>query len=80
MNQNGLKEEEEPIPRPISAITRILFDCSTSDVESVRQIREAFPVEANAPSRLYADRSGNTILQVAAVCKKAETISCIMAK
>ncbi|KAK4196093.1 hypothetical protein QBC40DRAFT_268719 [Triangularia verruculosa] len=72
--------KEEPLPEPIRTVLSTLSDPSASDVECVRQIQDAFPVEADASSRLYTDESGNTILHIAAVGRKAETISYILAK
>ena len=73
----GLKDE--PLPTPIRTVLSTLSDPSASDVECVSQIQEAFSVEADAPSRLFGE-SGNTILHLAAMGRKAETLSYILAK
>ncbi|KAK4031568.1 hypothetical protein C8A01DRAFT_21238 [Parachaetomium inaequale] len=72
--------KEEPLPEQIRTVMSTLSDPSASDAECVRQIQEAFPIEADAPPRLYTDEYGNTILHLAAVGRKTETVSYILAK
>jgi len=74
-DQPERSKEEEHIPEQIHTT---LSDPSASEVECIRQIQEVFPVEANAQSRLHTDERGNTILHIAAVCRKSETISYIL--
>ncbi|KAK3896882.1 hypothetical protein C8A05DRAFT_20243 [Staphylotrichum tortipilum] len=73
-------KEEEPIPGRMHTLLCTLADPSTLDVECVRQIQEALPVEATALARPYTDESGNTILHIAALVRKPETISYLLAK
>lgn len=73
-------KQEESIPERMHTILCALVDPSASDAECVRQIQEALPVEAAALSQPYTDERGNTILHIAALGRKPETISYFLAK
>ncbi|KAL2201521.1 hypothetical protein P885DRAFT_27212 [Corynascus similis CBS 632.67] len=73
-------KQKEPIRGPLQTALNSLFDPSVLDGECIRQLQETFPAEVNAPSPMYVDENGNTILHVAAVSRKAETVAYILAK
>ncbi|KAH8163739.1 hypothetical protein CIB48_g4508 [Xylaria polymorpha] len=76
----GQSKEGQPIPESIRTILSTLSDPSVPEVQCIRQIHDAFSVETDALSWLHVNEEGNTMLHLAAMGKKAETVSYILSK
>ncbi|KAI0439390.1 hypothetical protein F4803DRAFT_568521 [Xylaria telfairii] len=70
----------QPIPESIRTILSTISDPSVPEMQCVRQIQGIFSVETHALSWLHTNEEGNTMLHLAAMGKKAETISYVLSK